>query len=937
MYGYTVNGTADVMENCPLTCKVCFPPPPIPGAGQQLVFTVSGSVSVTVSADTAIGFLDSHSAREALASAIGELAGPLSLGVEVDLIGGDEVQGINVSCSRSDCDDGTVLKLDANLPTLCAASACTSTECCTSPATCSDSVCNGDTHVPMVSPSSVCLGAECWQDECCDYRATCQSFECGGAEVMKVNPPALCQTQNCTASECCDARGTCAVTPQVTTSVAPSPSSGPSSGPTYRNDWMGCPASSHVSKTSPPSSCAGAECTTYECCDMRGTCVQTECDADLYNCDEVAPNITTPCDDSLQVLRDRNGEVCETATCQVDECCDNRGQCEAAYCENVLSTKFFIAQADTHRCWGTLCSESECCELRVACAITACDAEATWRLKSSPGLCASNSCLDDECCEWYFDGYKRTTDTHLTAAHTDTAEYDVPAAIAACDTAGGTCGGITCAVSSDAVAVAPCLLKASGSTASSNTLMSFVKTICASSNCPTATHVLKRDALLPDSCTGSGCDTAQCCDARDSCQSSDCPASHISNGNLDLCVGASCLRSECCNALDTCAASDCTDATHVAKEAPPLYCDSTSCVVDGECCEERGECVADDCGITHIIKPAFILRLMGRCAGPDCTLGECCNPRGVCAESVCSEEQVFRSLDTLPTLCAGNRCVSGECCLPRATCSAEVCGETHVLRSADDEERVELCEGDECFPDECCERRDQCGPGVYCQGATCAWSECCPFEGLWESTTVFGGDALRVFEESDGGWKVQIVSVPDIEFAFTVSFEDLVCKCEIALDMLTLATGQMSEAQDSIAWDMILNNDMWVQGQDRRLRAKAAKRNYEIRDGGIVVFPQDRRLQQQNVRVDYGIRAASAADALAITGELRELSLQDIEAAFSSALSDTPYSIGSVYMMSEPETEQIVIDSNSTLTSAAPMSSEFGTLVAMFVMVAAMS
>merc|ERR1711966_574456 len=173
--------------------------------------------------------------------------------------------------------------------------------------------------------------------------------------------------------------------------------------------------------------------------------------------------------------------------------------------------------------------------------------------------------------------------------------------------------------------------------------------------------------------------------------------------------------------------------------------------------------------------------------------------------------------------------------------------------------------------------------------------------------------------------------MPDVQFDFTVSFEDLVCTCQIALDALTLATGQMSEAQDSIAWDMILNNDMWVQGQDRRLHAKS---NYEIRDGGIIVFPQDRRLQQQNVRVDYGIRAASAADALAITGALRELSLQEWETAFSNALDDTPYSMGSVYLISEPETEQIVVDDPNALTSAAPMSSEFGTLVSMFVMVA---
>lgn len=222
-----------------------------------------------------------------------------------------------------------------------------------------------------------------------------------------------------------------------------------------------------------------------------------------------------------------------------------------------------------------------------------------------------------------------------------------------------------------------------------------------------------------------------------------------------------------------------------------------------------------------------------------------------------------------------------------------------------------------------------------CQGAMCASSECCdpcPFEGFWESTNVFGGDALEVFPDGDG-WKVRIVAMPSVQFEFIPG--DF-CSCRLGLDSLTYATGQMDDKQSVIMWDMILNNDLWIQSapQDRRLDNK---RNYEIRDGGIVVLGEERRLQQQNVRVDYEISAASAADALAITGQMRELTLDEIKDAFNDALSDTPYAIGFVYQVSDPETEQVVIQSNNTLTSGVPVpSSQLGALVPVLVMIAVM-
>jgi len=170
-----------------------------------------------------------------------------------------------------------------------------------------------------------------------------------------------------------------------------------------------------------------------------------------------------------------------------------------------------------------------------------------------------------------------------------------------------------------------------------------------------------------------------------------------------------------------------------------------------------------------------------------------------------------------------------------------------------------------------------------------------------------------------------------IEFTFSIGES---CTCEIGLDALTLARGQMSDDGVQISWDTILNNDVWIPHlPDRRL---SAKRNYEIRDGGIVVFPQQRRLQQQDMRMDYEIQAASASDALTISGVIRELTPEDLETKFNEALSGTEYEIGAVYQISDPETEQTIIQSNNTITSGAPKPFEFWTWLPVTLVVAAM-
>merc|ERR1712070_191723 len=159
----------------------------------------------------------------------------------------------------------------------------------------------------------------------------------------------------------------------------------------------------------------------------------------------------------------------------------------------------------------------ECCELRASCPADVCDSNPRKELKASPPLCRGVTCQEDECCEYFFAGYKRTHD-YLPVANAigDTSSYSTPSdGIDACN-ADGACSGITCSVNSDNVAIGPCLLRASGATTSGDgtDFVSFVTVQCTASLCtPTTDYILKTDdstPAMPSACTGGGCDLAQC-------------------------------------------------------------------------------------------------------------------------------------------------------------------------------------------------------------------------------------------------------------------------------------------------------------------------------------------------------------------------------------------------------------------------------------------
>jgi hypothetical protein len=201
----------------------------------------------------------------------------------------------------------------------------------------------------------------------------------------------------------------------------------------------------------------------------------------------------------------------------------------------------------------------------------------------------------------------------------------------------------------------------------------------------------------------------------------------------------------------------------------------------------------------------------------------------------------------------------------------------------------------------------------------------CPFEGNWQSTSVFGGDTLAITAapERDSGWEVQMVSMPTVSFGFVIertAESTAECQCKITLDQFTIAAGVMAESQDYISWDGILNNDVWEQA--RRLEAKPdAKRNYEIKDGGIIIFPPERRLQMQDVRLDFEFQTATDNDAVQLKGRFEEMDLWEIEEALRTALVGSNFTIGSVYMASDFETETVVTPARTT--SWATRSADF--------------
>jgi hypothetical protein len=229
---------------------------------------------------------------------------------------------------------------------------------------------------------------------------------------------------------------------------------------------------------------------------------------------------------------------------------------------------------------------------------------------------------------------------------------------------------------------------------------------------------------------------------------------------------------------------------------------------------------------------------------------------------------------------------------------------------------------------------------------------------------VFGGDAL-VVREADGGqsaYEVQIAAMPSIAFAFDVERRQLApgvyieCLCKITLDALTIAAGEMSESRQAITWDTILNNDVWERQASRRLENYEVENSADMRmlhkiffdkvqkainrrlnfdgDDNDLVDEHQRRLQQQDVRMDFEVQTAGLGDSETLQVMFDQMTLGQIEEALRTALAETDFTIGSVYMKGDVETQTIVTPGRTT--SWAARSAGFWTWLPLLAIVAAL-
>lgn len=129
------------------------------------------------------------------------------------------------------------------------------------------------------------------------------------------------------------------------------------------------------------------------------------------------------------------------------------------------------------------------------------------------------------------------------------------------------------------------------------------------------------------------------------------------------------------------------------------------------------------------------------------------------------------------------------------------------------------------------------------------------------------------------------------------------CQAQLNVDEFTIALGEMSESQDAISWNNVLGNAVFN-------RVAAGGRRLEATLAASLIVPQQRRLQQRDIRLDFEFDTATDNDAVQLKGRFEAMELMEIEDALRTALANcqgcSNYTIGSVYMTSDYETETIV-------------------------------
>jgi len=181
-------------------------------------------------------------------------------------------------------------------------------------------------------------------------------------------------------------------------------------------------------------------------------------------------------------------------------------------------------------------------------------------------------------------------------------------------------------------------------------------------------HVFKSDLELPSQCMFESCSQSECCDVKDTCQSSTCVTQGwalIQGAKGTRCSGSTCTESFCCEKKGICLENVCAPKLQVLLEDLPPLCKGSRCQVQ-ECCEapvcKQNLCLHAGATLKEQTVPPQ------RCRGRKCTVSECCvRATGifgstVCEQDVCSDETMQFRKDAFGKSCAAAVCRPDECC-----------------------------------------------------------------------------------------------------------------------------------------------------------------------------------------------------------------------------------------------------------------------------------
>ena len=185
-------------------------------------------------------------------------------------------------------------------------------------------------------------------------------FNCGDNHIIKAitDFPEFCENQNCDIDECCDTKGTCIES--------------------------NCTGNKILNPDLLSNSCVGAVCetNTNECCILKGQCTTD------FNCGN---------NHIIKATTDFP-EFCENQNCDIDECCDTKGQCTIDF--NCGDNHIIKATTDFPEfCNTKTCDIDECCDPKGQCTIDFnCGSGILKANTAFPELCSAKTCTIDECC-----------------------------------------------------------------------------------------------------------------------------------------------------------------------------------------------------------------------------------------------------------------------------------------------------------------------------------------------------------------------------------------------------------------------------------------------------------------------------------------------------------------------------------------------------------